>query len=125
MQVMVLFSIHPVGKDVHVGAWVARAVEVIRASGLEHEVGPSGTTLLGEWDEVFACIKACHEALARDCERVSSLVKVDQWAFGPGAIRGKVRRVEARLAAPGAKDRGKRGSSRSTGRKGQRSRRAL
>lgn len=107
MQVMVLFSIHPIGKGVHVGKWVARAVQVIHDSGLEHEVGPSGTTILGEWDQVFACIKKCHEAVARDCDRVSSLVKIDLWNFRPGAIRGKVRSVERRLA------RGKPGSGRS------------
>lgn len=106
MQVMVLFSIHPIGKGVHVGKWVARAVRVIRASGLEHEVGPSTTTMLGEWDEVFACIKRCHEALAKDCERVSSLVKVDQWRFEPGAVRAKVESVERRpAAAPGRRRR--------------------
>lgn len=98
MRVMVLFSIHPVGKGEHVGKWVARAVRVIRASGLEHEVGPSGTTILGEWDEVFACIKACHEAVGRDAARVSSLVKVDQWDHPPGAIQAKVERVKARMA---------------------------
>jgi len=97
MRVMVLFSIHPIGEGVHVGAHVARAVAVIRASGLEHQLGPSGTTIVGAWDEVFACIKACHAELARDTERVSSLIKVDQWeALGPGSIAAKVARVEAR-----------------------------
>ena len=100
MQVMVLFSIHPVGKGAHVGKWVARAVQVIRDSGLEHEVGPSGTTVLGAWDDVFACLKRCHEVVGRDAARVSSLVKVDQWAFQPGAIRAKVAKVERRLAKP-------------------------
>lgn len=96
-RVMVLFSIHPVGEGAHVGAWVARAVRIIRASGLEHEVGPSGTTILGDWDEVFACLKACHEAVGKDAARVSSLIKVDQWDHRPGAVRAKVRRVEARV----------------------------
>jgi uncharacterized protein (TIGR00106 family) len=103
MQVMVLFSIHPLDKGAHVGPWVARAVRIIRASGLEHELGPSGTTILGDWDAVFACIRACHEDLARDCVRVSSLVKVDQMAFGPGSIREKVARTEARLGPESAR----------------------
>jgi uncharacterized protein (TIGR00106 family) len=97
MQVMVFFSIHPIGEGAHVGEHVARAVRIIRASGLEHEVGPSGTTILGPWDAVFACVKACHAELARDCERVSSLLKVDLMRFEPGAIRRKVARVEERL----------------------------
>lgn len=103
MRLMVLFSIHPIGKGEHVGKWVARAVAVIRDSGLEHELGPSGTTILGEWDEVFACIKRCHEVVGKDAARVSSLIKVDQWDHTSGAIRAKVRRVEARLAKSGQK----------------------
>lgn len=98
MQVMVFFSIHPIGQGEHVGDAVAKAVEVIRASGLEHELGPSGTTLLGEWDAVFACLKRCHEAVGGDGARVSSLMKVDQWTFQQGAIRDKVARVERRLS---------------------------
>lgn len=94
---MVLFSIHPIGQCEHVGRSVARAVAVIRRSGLEHELGPSGTTILGPWDEVFACLKECHEVVGAGGLRVSSLIKVDQWDHPPGSIRAKVARVEARL----------------------------
>jgi uncharacterized protein (TIGR00106 family) len=103
MRVMVLFSIHPIGKGAHVGASVAEAVRIIRASGLEHEVGPSGTTLLGDWDEVFACLKACHAKVGKGGVRVSSLIKVDQWDHPPGSIAAKVRRTEQRLAEAPAK----------------------
>lgn len=98
MQVMVFFSIHPIGEGAHVGDAVAQAVRIIRSSGLEHELGPSGTTILGPWDDVFACLKACHEAVGAEGARVSSLIKVDQWDFAPGAIAAKVARVEARVA---------------------------
>lgn len=100
MRVMVFFSLHPVGRGEHVGDAVAEALRIVRASGLEHELGPSGTTLLGEWDEVFACIRRCHEAVGAGGARVSSLVKVDWWGFEPGAIRAKVERVEQRLRGP-------------------------
>jgi uncharacterized protein (TIGR00106 family) len=124
MRVMVLFSIHPLDKGSHVGEYVARAVQIIRDSGLEHELGPSGTTILGEWQEVFACIEACHAALAKDCERVSSLIKVDQANFPPGAIRGKVEATKGRLRGS-AKTSGKPGSKGSTGTKASRRGRPL
>lgn len=99
MQVMVSFSIAPLGKGEHVAEAVARAVRIIRESGLEHELGPSGTTILGDWDRVFAVIKKCHEEVARDAPRVTSLIKVDQAdGLKPGAIKEKVRHVEALLA---------------------------
>lgn len=98
MQVMVFFSIHPIGAGASVGEDVARAVEVIRESGLEHELGPSGTTIVGEWDEVFETLKTCHEVVSDGQLRVASVIKVDHkpGGFAPGAIRAKVDRVAAR-----------------------------
>jgi uncharacterized protein (TIGR00106 family) len=94
MQVMVFFSIHPIGHGPHVGDAVHQAIGIIQESGLEHDVGPSGTTLLGRWDDVFAVLRRCHEALGEDGARVSSLVKIDQKpGLGPGDIRRKVDRV--------------------------------
>lgn len=96
MKVMVFFSIHPIGEGAHVGDAVRKAIGVIRESGLEHEVGPSGTTILGEWDAVFALVKRCHEALSEGGVRVSSLLKVDQ---KPGLAAGDIRRKVDRVGS--------------------------
>jgi Asp-tRNA(Asn)/Glu-tRNA(Gln) amidotransferase A subunit family amidase len=42
---------------------VEAAIAVIKASGLRHEVGALGTTLEGEADEVWATLRAAHEAM--------------------------------------------------------------
>ncbi len=99
MQVMVFFSVHPIGAGASVGEDVARAVEVIRQSGLEHELGPSGTTLVGEWDEVFEVLKQCHQVVSGGQLRVASVIKVDHKpaGFEAGAIGAKVDRVHRRL----------------------------
>jgi uncharacterized protein YqgV (UPF0045/DUF77 family) len=44
-------------------AHVEAAIAVIKASGLRHEVGALGTTLEGEDDEVWATLRAAHEAM--------------------------------------------------------------
>jgi uncharacterized protein YqgV (UPF0045/DUF77 family) len=44
-------------------AHVEAAIAVIRESGLHHEVGALGTTLEGEADEVWATLRAAHEAM--------------------------------------------------------------
>ena len=44
-------------------AHVEAAIAVIKASGLRHEVGALGTTLEGEADEVWAILRAAHEAM--------------------------------------------------------------
>ena len=44
-------------------AHVEAAIAVIRDSGLRYEVGALGTTLEGEADEVWATLRAAHEAV--------------------------------------------------------------
>ncbi len=44
-------------------AHVEAAIAVIQASGLRYEVGALGTTIEGEADEVWATLRAAHEAM--------------------------------------------------------------
>ena len=44
-------------------AHVEAAIAVIQASGLRYEVGALGTTLEGAADEVWATLRAAHEAM--------------------------------------------------------------
>ena len=44
-------------------AHVEAAIAVIAASGLRHEVGALGTTLEGPADQVWATLRAAHEAM--------------------------------------------------------------
>jgi uncharacterized protein YqgV (UPF0045/DUF77 family) len=44
-------------------AYVEAAIAVVQASGLRYEVGPLGTTIEGEDDEVWATLRAAHEAM--------------------------------------------------------------
>ena len=53
----------PPGTDENPHAHVEAAIAVIQASGLRYEVGALGTTLEGEADEVWATLRAAHEAM--------------------------------------------------------------
>ena len=44
-------------------AFVEAAIAVIGASGLRYEVGALGTTLEGDADDVWATLRAAHEAM--------------------------------------------------------------
>jgi uncharacterized protein (TIGR00106 family) len=94
MRVMAFVSIHPIGEGARLGDEIRKAIDVIEDSGLEHEVGPSGTTILGEWDELMATIKRCNEALGAPDTRVNTVIKVDaKPGLEPGDIDAKVERV--------------------------------
>jgi uncharacterized protein (TIGR00106 family) len=99
-MVLLDFSMAPLGKGESVAPYVARCLEVVAASGLDYRLHAMGTTLEGEWDQVFAVVTRCFEALRPDCERVSCSIKVDYRRGDAPRLDAKVRHVEELLGRP-------------------------
>lgn len=97
MSVIVDLSLFPIGKGEGVADYVARAVRIIRDSGLPHRLGPMGTAIEGEYDEVMAVVGRCYKALEADCDRVYMTLKVDGRKGRAGGLSRKVEDVEGRL----------------------------
>jgi uncharacterized protein (TIGR00106 family) len=93
------FSITPLGVSDSVGASVADAVRLVRASGLDHETNAMFTNVEGDWDEVMALIKSCVMTVAESAPRVSVVIKIDHRPGRTGALRSKVVALEAHLEA--------------------------
>ena len=53
----------PAGTAENPHAHVEAAIAVLQGSGLRYEVGALGTTVEGEDDEVWATLRAAHEAM--------------------------------------------------------------
>lgn len=98
MSVLVAFSVSPMGTGDSVGAAVAEAVRVVRASGLPHETTSMFTTVEGDYDEVMAVVKAAVDAVRASAERVSLVLKADIRAGVSDAMHAKLASVERRLA---------------------------
>ena len=99
---IVAFSIAPSGgpaatEDGSVHDAVAAAVRVVRESGLPNRTSSMFTELEGEWDEVFAVVKAATEAVASFGTRVSLVLKADIRPGHTGELDGKLERLEAAL----------------------------
>ncbi len=77
MSAIIEFSIFPVDKGDGLSPYVARAVRIVKESGLPHSFGPMGTSVEGEFDEVMAVVKACYEELSTDCGRIILNLKMD------------------------------------------------
>lgn len=97
MSVIVDFSIFPVDKGESVSAYVSRAVKLIKESGLAHQLGPMGTSIEGEWDEVMALVGRCLEALKKDCSRVYMTIKVDYRKGASGRMTHKIQSIESNV----------------------------
>ena len=91
------FSITPIGLSDSVSQPVARAVRLVRESGLPNETNAMFTNVEGEWDEVMALIKACVMEVAKEVPRVSVVIKVDHRPGITDGLHSKVEAVERAL----------------------------
>ena len=97
MSTLVDFTIAPMDKGESVSPYVARALAIIRDSGLSYRLGPMATSIEGSWDEVMAVVKRCFEALEPDCNRISISLKVDYRKNAVDRLQGKLDSVQRQL----------------------------
>lgn len=103
MRVMVFFSLQPIDAGGSTSDEIARSVQILREHGLETDVGPTGTTIFGEFGKVMDAIEECHEELARDGKRVNSELMIDaKPGMEPGDMQGRVDRVMEQIEGPPA-----------------------
>ena len=100
MSVLIDFSIFPLDKGASLSPYVARAVKIIRDSGLPHRFGPMGTSVEGEWDQVMGVLGECFEDLKKDCDRISINIRLDYRKAPEGRIESKTESVKKRLETP-------------------------
>lgn len=99
---LIAFSVAPSGApadrnsadDGSVHDAVARAVKVVRDSGLPHRTTSMFTEVEGEWDEVMDVVKRATEAVMPYGSRVSLVLKADIRPGRTGEIDGKIERLE-------------------------------
>ena len=96
---LVAFSIAPSSEepDGGVSEALARAVGIVRASGLPNHTDSMFTTLEGEWDECMDVVKRACEAVGAVSPRVSLVLKADIRPGFTGQLDAKVARIEERL----------------------------
>ena len=97
MSVLINFSIFPLDKGESVSQYVARAVKIIKDSGLPHKLGSMATSIEGEWDEVMGVVTSCFGQLTEDCDRIYFVITGDYRKKGNGRIAAKVKSVAEKL----------------------------
>ena len=99
MKVIVDLCVVPLGVGVSVSDYIAECERVIQAAGLSHTLHAYGTNIEGEWDEVFAAVKACHEAVhALGAPRITTTLKVGTRTDRAQSMQDKVDSVAEKLA---------------------------
>ncbi|MEA5098773.1 MAG: MTH1187 family thiamine-binding protein [Burkholderiaceae bacterium] len=93
-MVLLELQIYPNDKGVNLSAYVARCMDIIDKSGVTYLMNPMGTILEGSWDEVMAVVTACFKDLERDCDRISTNIKIDYRAGDKSRLKSKITSVE-------------------------------
>jgi uncharacterized protein (TIGR00106 family) len=96
---MMEISVVPIGTGTpSISAYVAGAVRVLEEAGLEYELEPMGTVVVGEVEQLLAVARIMHEqAFQMGALRVATTIKIDDRRDKPLTIAGKVRAVQEKL----------------------------
>jgi uncharacterized protein (TIGR00106 family) len=99
MKVLVDVSVVPLGVGVSLSKYVAACERVLKDAGLTTALHANGTNIEGEWDEVFAAVKQCHEVLhTMGAPRIHTTMRVGTRIDKAQSLEDKVRSVEEKLA---------------------------
>ncbi len=86
-------SIVPFGKSVSLSKSIAKILRLIDDSGLDYRLGPMGTCIEGDFDEVMALIVRCHKRMRKESIRVLTTIKIDDRKGSRRALEAKVQSV--------------------------------
>lgn len=98
MKVTLELSLIPLGGEPHFSQPLARFLKHLQKEGIPFLLGPMGTTLEGEWEELFSAIARGCAALLEEYPRVYGVIKFDLGA--EKSAREKVRSLEKLLNEP-------------------------
>ena len=93
-------SFVPVGVGSSLSKYVARSVEIIKASGLDYEFHSMGTNLQGSFEEIMKVVEDCDQALIdMGAPRVLIRLSLDDRRDKPASMQAKRDSVSAKLSS--------------------------
>lgn len=98
MHLIADICVIPLGVGLSVSGQVAACERVFADAGLEHRLHAYGTNVEGEWDDVMAALKRCHEVVHEmGAARISTTVRLGTRTDRAQTMQDKLDSVERRL----------------------------
>ena len=98
MKVIMDLCVVPMGVGVSVSEYVVACHQVLKEKGLKTQLHAYGTNVEGEWDEVFAAVKACHEKMHEmDAPRCGSTMRIGTRIDRDQTMRDKIDSVYKKM----------------------------
>ncbi|RMD89382.1 MAG: thiamine-binding protein [Calditrichaeota bacterium] len=87
-------TITPVGTGEEMKDLIAKALKIIDKSEVDYQLTSMGTILEGDWEEVMALIKKCHDEIKNFADRVVTNIIIDDRKGMTGRLKNKILEVE-------------------------------
>jgi uncharacterized protein (TIGR00106 family) len=98
MKVIIDLCLVPIGAGISLSPYIAACEKVLMAAGLKISLHSYGTDIEGEWDEVFAAVKRCHEVVhGMGAPRITTTIKVGTRTDRSETMEGKIKSVQDKL----------------------------
>ena len=98
MKVLVDLCIVPIGVGVSLSTYIAECEKVLTEAGLKISLHSYGTNIEGEWDDVFAAIKRCHEKVhAMGAPRITTTIKAGTRTDRDQTMEDKINSIREKL----------------------------
>jgi uncharacterized protein (TIGR00106 family) len=98
MKVILDLCVVPIGVGVSVSGYIAACERVLTEAGLTTRLHAYGTNIEGEWDEVLAAVKRCHEVVHEmGAPRIHTTIRLGTRTDRAQSMDEKVASVEEKL----------------------------
>lgn len=99
MKVLLDLCVVPIGVGVSVSEYIAACERVIRDAGLKHEMHMYGTNIEGEWDDVMAAVKKCHQVVHEmGAPRISTTIRLGTRTDKNQTMEDKIKSVHLKIS---------------------------
>jgi len=93
-------SITLLGRGTQLSPDLGQILKIIDESGLPYRLTPSGTCIEGDWDEVMALVKQCHNRARAVSTHVLTMVRVEDELGADNKINDNIASVERAAGRP-------------------------
>ena len=98
MNVLIDVCVVPMGVGVSVSKYVVECEKIFAEAGLNHQMHSYGTNVEGDWDEVMAAIKKCHETVHEmGAPRIGTTIRLGTRTDREQSMQDKIDSVESKL----------------------------
>lgn len=98
MKVILDLCVVPIGVGLSVSKYIAECENILKEAGLKTMLHAYGTNIEGEWDEVMAAVKKCHEVVHQmGAPRISTSIRLGTRIDREQTMADKIKSVEMKL----------------------------